>query len=68
MALERLVEDSRSVIGAATDPGVCGIRPSGLVEFEVFGGIEVVDIRLPRDELLDNTEIDALDIGTRVRA
>ena len=49
------------------EDGVYGISPSGLVEREVFIGIEDTDIRLPRDELFDRADPGVLDIGNEVR-
>jgi hypothetical protein len=49
------------------EEGVYGKNPSGLVDKDVFIGIEDIDTRLPRDELFDKMEAGVLDIGNEVR-
>jgi hypothetical protein len=46
--------------------GVKGISPSGLVDREVFRGIEAIDIRLPIEDLFDRAEVGELVEGNEV--
>jgi hypothetical protein len=66
IGLEKEIESCK-LLGTVTEEGVCGRGPPGLVEREVFIGMEEMDTRLPRDELFDKAEAGVLDIGSEVR-
>jgi hypothetical protein len=61
-----LIQDSGTVKGAV-NWGEKGKSPSGLVDNDVFRGMEDIDIRLPIEDLVDKAEVGELDEGNEVR-
>jgi hypothetical protein len=60
------MQDSGTVKGVVNE-GEKGRSPSGLVDSEVFRGIEEIDIRLPMEDLFDKAEVGEFDEGNEVR-